>query len=352
MLEAIGGFRDGFAGSQDYDLVLRATEKTSAVQAIPQSLYRWRILPTSVSHAAGKDHVFDGARRALSEHLERIGSASRIELITEGLFRIIRPVPDDAAVSVILPSRGDRAFLDGADRVALPYTLQSLADSCGDRLTAVTVLVGDDRTASIAAGAVDHTMPGRARVDRVGGEPWSAHAINEAVLRAGGSHVLLLRDGVTPVTDRWLEALLGLAADRTIGLVGPRVLRWDGAVAAAGLAVDGGSVHAIGHGAAVGDLGAFGVLQLDREVTALPAECVLLSRTAFLRVGGLSLAMPSSVALIDLSLKMAEVNRRTMVSAACDVRIGSMAVPTPPVDELGPLRERWGARLAADAYWR
>lgn len=352
LLEAIGGFREGFAGSQDYDLVLRATERTSAVTAIPHSLYRWRILPTSVSHSEGKDFVFDGARRALGEHLERIGSRATITLITEGLFRIARPVPDDASVSVILPSLGERAFLNGADRVALPYTLQSLVDSVDRRLHQVTVLIADDATEGPAAAAVEQILPGRGRLQRVPGNPQSPAAINEAVLRAAGPHILLLRDGVIPATDGWLEVLLGLAADRTIGLVGPRVLRWDGSVAAAGLSLEDGVVHAIGAGAAVNELGPFGALQLEREVTALPADCVLLSRSAFLQVGGLSLGMTTSAALIDLSLKMAQVQRRTVVSPASDVRVPSSAATIPAADEIGRIRDRWGQTLAADAYWR
>ena len=352
LLESIGGFRDGFAGSQDYDLVLRATERSTAVQTIPHSLYRWRILPTSVSHAEGKDFVFDGARRALSEHLDRVGVQATISLITEGLFRLSHWVPDDVQVEVILPSRGDRQFVDGADRIALPHTVQSLTESCGPRLRNVTVLVGDDRSAAMAETVVARVLPERARVDRVAGDPWSANAINEAVLAAAGPLVLLLRDGVTPVTENWLDVLLGVASGESIGLVGPRVLSWDNSVAAAGLALEDGSVHAIGAGLARTDPGPFGALQLGREVTALPADCVVLSRSAYLQVGGLTLKMPLAAAFIDLSLKMAEIHRRTIVTAACDVRVGSTSATIPRSSELGQLRERWGGRLAADAYWR
>ncbi|MEZ5582908.1 MAG: glycosyltransferase [Candidatus Competibacteraceae bacterium] len=45
LLDQIGGFRKGFEGSQDYDLVLRMTERTNNVYHIPKVLYHWRKHP-------------------------------------------------------------------------------------------------------------------------------------------------------------------------------------------------------------------------------------------------------------------------------------------------------------------
>ncbi len=46
LLRAIGGFRAGFEGSQDYDLTLRATAATSGpIVHIPHVLYHWRQFP-------------------------------------------------------------------------------------------------------------------------------------------------------------------------------------------------------------------------------------------------------------------------------------------------------------------
>ena len=42
LVEALGGFREEFEGSQDYDLVLRLTERTDRILHIPEMLYLWR----------------------------------------------------------------------------------------------------------------------------------------------------------------------------------------------------------------------------------------------------------------------------------------------------------------------
>lgn len=55
ILEEIGGFRKGYEGSQDYDLVLRFTEKTTKerIKHIPKVLYYWRIFANLNSSGSG-----------------------------------------------------------------------------------------------------------------------------------------------------------------------------------------------------------------------------------------------------------------------------------------------------------
>lgn len=78
VLTAIGGFRVGFEGSQDYDLVLRVTEKTDQIFHIPKILYHWRLHPQSTaSQPASKGYTVDAAQKALEEALQRRGSTLR-----------------------------------------------------------------------------------------------------------------------------------------------------------------------------------------------------------------------------------------------------------------------------------
>lgn len=69
-----GGFREGFEGSQDYDLWLRVTELTSEVGHISKVLYHWRMIPGSAASVVdAKREAFEKSRRALREAMERRG---------------------------------------------------------------------------------------------------------------------------------------------------------------------------------------------------------------------------------------------------------------------------------------
>ena len=49
LVDEVGRFRPGFDGSQDYDLILRVTERARHIHHIPRTLYHWRRIATSVA---------------------------------------------------------------------------------------------------------------------------------------------------------------------------------------------------------------------------------------------------------------------------------------------------------------
>jgi hypothetical protein len=82
ILRKIGGFREGFEGSQDYDLALRVLEQIDEEQIrhIPKILYHWRVVAGSVTYSEDeKAYAHENARRALGEHFARAGKKASVE---------------------------------------------------------------------------------------------------------------------------------------------------------------------------------------------------------------------------------------------------------------------------------
>ncbi|OKP94378.1 hypothetical protein A3849_29420 [Paenibacillus sp. P46E] len=74
IIDEIGGFREGFEGAQDYDLILRFTEKTNKISHIPKILYHWRMIPGSTAvEVNSKSYAYDRGRIALQQSLIRRG---------------------------------------------------------------------------------------------------------------------------------------------------------------------------------------------------------------------------------------------------------------------------------------
>lgn len=74
IIDRAGGFRKGFDGSQDYDLLLRVTEITDKIVHIPKVLYHWRKLPGSAaSRVDAKRYAFESSKKALREAMNRRG---------------------------------------------------------------------------------------------------------------------------------------------------------------------------------------------------------------------------------------------------------------------------------------
>lgn len=72
IVDEIGGFRLGYDGSQDYDLVLRLIEKTDRIYHIPSVLYHWRtVAESAASGPNAKPYAHLAAKKAIGDYLAR-----------------------------------------------------------------------------------------------------------------------------------------------------------------------------------------------------------------------------------------------------------------------------------------
>ena len=113
LFESIGGFRPGFDGSQDYDLVLRASERAKRIVHIPHVLYHWRMHAQSTAMAKGsKNYAFEAGKRAVAEHLARLGiDASVHDGAVQGIYQVVYHLRTQPLVSIIIPNKDQVGLL-------------------------------------------------------------------------------------------------------------------------------------------------------------------------------------------------------------------------------------------------
>jgi glycosyltransferase involved in cell wall biosynthesis len=113
----VGGFRPGFDGAQDWDLILRTTDASdpSRIKHIPHVLYHWRVIETSTAHSTGaKPYVMEAQAKSVREHLERKGiREAKVEILSSiSQLRVTYPVPvPEPLVSVIIPTKDQLLLL-------------------------------------------------------------------------------------------------------------------------------------------------------------------------------------------------------------------------------------------------
>src|SRR3990172_1545075 len=117
LMRRIGGFRIGYEGSQDHDLVLRLSEITNKIYHIPKILYHARSLPQSVASSGGaKPYSFIAGIKAVQDAVDRRGikaTVERPEFAVKGNMGIYKLDFKDSCkdkVSIIIPTK-DRVDL-------------------------------------------------------------------------------------------------------------------------------------------------------------------------------------------------------------------------------------------------
>jgi GT2 family glycosyltransferase len=365
IVEKIGGMRVGFEGSQDYDLVLRASEETTPdrIRHIPAVLYHWRQKTAGGSFSeSAMERCAEAARRAVAEHLHRtgvVGATVETQPNAPAWVYVRRALPDPAPlVSVIVPTR-DRAEL-------LERCVEGLLHRTD--YPALEVLIVDN--GSVQARTLElfarlQADP-RVRVLHKPG-PFNYSALNnQAAKEAKGDILLLLNNDIEVIGDWWLREMVCQAVRPEIGAVGARLLYGDGRVQHGGVILGvGGRPGVAGHlyhGAASGDTGYFGHLRLARHVSAVTAACLALRRSVFEEVGGLD-AENLAVAFndVDLCLKirdrgygviwtpLAELYHLESASRGADTRPGGVVERFQR--EVDHMRERWGDVLDNDPFY-
>jgi GT2 family glycosyltransferase len=353
LLEEIGGFRRGFDGSQDYDLVLRASEAARLVVHVPEVVYHWRIHSASVSHSAGNEPVFDAAHRALAEHLERVGIDGVVEQVHDaGVYRIRRRLRETPPVTIVIPTRGSSSVVRGAERVLVVEAVRTLLARTNYPDFDVLV-IADGPTPVGVREAVVALAPDRVRVLDYPYPFNYSDKINYGAVRARGDLLLFLNDDTEVLDGDWLTTMVGLLAP-DVGMVGAKLLYEDGLVQHLGLHVGLGDVLHIGEGAPGEDVGPFAAHLLDREVSGVTGACALVPRHVFEEVGGLSPQLPVNFNDVDFGFKMLDAGYRILVTPHAVLHHFESrtrqrrALPT----EVELLRGRWAHRLAGDDFWR
>jgi len=112
-VDEIGGFRVGCEGSQDYDLVLRFTEKTDKIFHLPKILYHWRKIPGSAAFAEdSKSYAYVSAKKALKDAMKRRNIPSKIyDGQWTGSYRIKYEIIEKPTISILIPTKDQISLL-------------------------------------------------------------------------------------------------------------------------------------------------------------------------------------------------------------------------------------------------
>jgi GT2 family glycosyltransferase len=280
LLSEVGGFDPAFDTIQDFELLLRLSERTQRIHHIRHTLYHWRAIPGSIALGESeKENVPELQARAVNAHLSRRGIAAEA-VPHEAIPHRLRLCPgqrsDRATVSVVVPSR------DSSNRA--PASME--------------------RTAYPSVEVIVQPPDG------------SFHPAGQANLgagRAAGDYLAFLGEDTEVVEPDWIEQLLLYLELPGVGAVGPALTRPDGHVDAAGAAIGlyDPAVPAMRGLPADGD-GYYGSLSCAREVSAIATDCMLVRRSTFEEVGGFDQAFSRQFHDFDLCLRLGERGLRVV----------------------------------------
>jgi GT2 family glycosyltransferase len=300
LARALGGFRSGIRGAEDFDLLLRVQRRARAIRHMPRVLWHRRseLSPGLVPFA--RNEAID--RRVIGEYLKETGADAEVTPgLVPGTCRVRWRIQGSPLVSIIIPTR-DRIHL-------LRRCLAGILERTAYRN--VEVVIVDN--ASVEPATLEFLESCGAQIVRDPGPFNFARLCNVGVRHTRGEHLLFLNNDAEPCDAEWLSAMLELSQRPGVGAVGAKLYYPDGRIQHLGIVVGiNGTAAQIFRGAPADHSGYFGGAFAIRECSAVTGACLMTRREVFETLGGFDETFAVNFNDVDYCLRVRASGFRVM----------------------------------------
>jgi glycosyltransferase involved in cell wall biosynthesis len=269
LIKKIGLLDSRYDGSQDYDLILKASECNPKVRHIPRVLYHWQQHRKSISANDGaKEYTFQAGIQALSDSLKRrqlsAASVSENPHMWRGNYQI---------------HFSEQPFKEHLDQI-----LQIKIDC-------------DDNSAY-------------------------AQQINEVIADHHDSahkYILIIDKNIdTPSHKALLQMLQWMMQFKHIAMLSPKIINKQQQLLYTGLIFNSdGRIIAPYQGYPLSEHGYMGVNSINRNISLINPFCVCIRVTIWRQYQGLNPSYQDSLSMLDLNLRLLKDQRRFLYLADC-----------------------------------
>ena len=359
----LGGLETTVEGAQDWDLLLRVTEKLTKDQIIhlPKVLYHWRISRHSTARSINaKPHVTAVSRRVLENHLYRIKrpfiEIENVHLGGHWQVKYALPAPPPR-VSIIIPNRDQKKLLQSC--------LESIWTKTDYPNYEILIADNDSQDLELLAYYQKQSAQKKMRIIKTPG-PFNYSSINNrAVREARGEILLLLNNDIEVMHDSWLHELVSHVLRPEVGAVGALLYYPDRRIQHAGVVL--GIAGPMKVNGVAGHIGKYfwgneavggNRMKVVQNFSAVTGACLAVRKKVYEEVGGMDeIGLPVAFNDVDFCLKLQAAgyfNVWTPFATLVHHESKSRKSENTPAkkkrfqQEIATMRERWGWLLDHD----
>lgn len=281
LLEEVGAFDEEFNGAQDFDLVLRLTEKAKNIVHIPKILYHWRAGENSTANVAeAKPYAYEAGRKAVEAHIRRIGREGIVENGQDvpGVYKINYEVIGNPKVSILIPNKDGIKYLKNCIKSILKLTTYENYE--------LVIIENNSKKQSTFKFYEKLKQNPRVKILEYKDKEFNySKIINFGVKNVDGDFILQLNNDTKLITKDWLEQLIGYAQIKEIGAVGARLYYKDKSIQHAGIAIGlAGTAGNLLTNLEYGKHAYYGFEAITRNVSAVTGACLFTRRDIYEKV--------------------------------------------------------------------
>ncbi|BCH59752.1 hypothetical protein RvVAR0630_23760 [Agrobacterium vitis] len=216
---SVGPLDSALDGAQDWDFILKVTEKASRIEHIAKVLYHWRIIPNSTAaDLNAKPKAVERGRTARNNALRRrnhLALMQPVEDLPNHYAPVYSPKPG-TRVSIIIPTKNNFRYISKCISSIMDNTIYKkyeiiIIDNGSSEETTLNYL--DDLRKNDVVTVLIHDKPFN-----------FSELCNLGASKATGDVYIFLNDDTEVLNNNWLEPLVGQAQVEHTGAVGAKLI--------------------------------------------------------------------------------------------------------------------------------
>ena len=279
LMDKLGGFRSEYDGSQDFDIVARASELTKNIVHIPKALYHWRAHKNSTAqNSDSKPYAFEIGKKVIKDHIKR-NLDTDVEVtdgLTPGSYEVKYLVKGNPKVSLIIDGTNmTQEEIDAKKEILKTSTY-----------TNYEIVVATNNN------------------------------YNEAVEKAQGKYFMIVDENLLNIDKpSYIEDLVGICQDTTVGIVGTKLYNENAQVEHSGIILGMNGIGDFLYKGAPKDIGTYMQrLLIIHNVTCVYIKYAMIDKEVFNKIGGFTNEFNGLAVSIDTCLKMLQQEKQVVIN--------------------------------------
>lgn len=303
LMDKLGGFKSEYDGSQDFDIVARASELTNKIQHIPKVLYHWRVHQNSTAgNSASKPYAFEVGKKVIKDHIKRMYN-TQVEVtdgLTPGSYEIEYKLKKEPKVSIILD-------IMKAEKEKAKKILEEVKKTTYSNYEIITI------SEKNILETQNNITPEKNRNE----------SYNKAIEKAKGEYFIIFDENLLYIEkENYIQTLLGICQDENVAIVGTKLYNENDLVEHAGIILGMNGAGDFLYKGAPKNAGTYMQrLTIIHNVTCTYIKYAMISKKAFEEVKGFNEKEEGILTSIDFCLKQIENSKQIVLNPIVAIKV-------------------------------
>ena len=323
LMDKIQGFDSKYDGSQDWDIVARATENTDKIEHIAKILYHWRVHQNSTAgNSDSKPYAFEIGKQVIKDHVKRsLGTEVEVDDgPTPGSYAVKYKVKGNPKVSIIIDSKNlpKEQIEELIEKVKVTtYTNYEIIVITNEDIENVDKVVKPEKNI--------------------------LKTYNEIIEKIDGEYFIIVDENLIKIdSSSYIEDLVGICQDKNVGIVGTKLYNKQERIEHNGIILGMNGEGDFLYKGAPKDAGTYMQrLSIIHNVSCVYFKYAMISKETFIKIGKFTEEFKGITISIDTCLKILSQEKQVVINPLVSICVKKLEQVEKVEREEEKIQNKW-----------